>query len=126
MIRDIININVVQKTINEKKKRFVNARELHKWLESKRQFANWIKDRIEKYDFRNGLDYFKIIPQKELQQAKDFDLTNLLNQKPKRGGDVKSIEYILSIDMAKAGGGRACPQRLACNGRRASGKLSKN
>ncbi len=101
MTKDIININVVQKTINKEKKRFVNARELHKWLKVGRVFANWIKDRIEKYDFVENLDYFKVIPHRELKQDKNFDLPKLANQKNKRGGDVRSIEYILSIGMAK-------------------------
>jgi len=58
MNKDIININVVQKTINEEKKRFVNARELHRRLEVGKFFANWIKDRIKKYDFVKNIDYF--------------------------------------------------------------------
>lgn len=29
----------------------VNARELHAFLGSKREFANWIKDRINQYEF---------------------------------------------------------------------------
>lgn len=59
------------------------------------------------------------MPRKELKQAKNFDLPNLANQskelerdknfdftipgsqKSKRGGDVRSVEYILTIDMAK-------------------------
>lgn len=32
---------------NEKGERLINARELHIKLESKRQFANWIKQRIK-------------------------------------------------------------------------------
>ncbi|MBU4370157.1 antA/AntB antirepressor family protein, partial [Patescibacteria group bacterium] len=47
-----------KKTINKEKKRFVNARELHKWLKVGKFFANWIKDRIEKYDFVESIDYF--------------------------------------------------------------------
>lgn len=35
----------------------VNARELHGFLASKRQFANWIKSRINKYDFIENVDY---------------------------------------------------------------------
>ena len=31
--------------------RAVNARELHAFLESKQEFANWIKGRIDKYGF---------------------------------------------------------------------------
>ena len=101
MTKDIININVVQKTINKEKKRFVNTRELYKWLKVGRRFADWIKDRIEKYDFIKDADFFKIIPHKELKQTDNFDFTTLRNQKNKRGGDVRSIEYILTIDMAK-------------------------
>lgn len=36
---------------NNKGEQLINARELHKKLENKRQFANWIKQRIEQYDF---------------------------------------------------------------------------
>ncbi|MBU4331700.1 antA/AntB antirepressor family protein [Patescibacteria group bacterium] len=118
-MNEIINIRVVQKSIDNEKKRFVNARELHKWLKAGRDFSNWIKDRIEKYDFMEGTDFFKVMPHKELKQvknfdftilrnqnkeltlAKDFDSPNLANQILKQGGDVRSIEYILTIDMAK-------------------------
>jgi len=118
-MNEIINIKVVQKTIDNEKKRFVNARELHKWLKVGKDFSNWIKDRIEKYDFAEGKDFFKVIPHKELKRTKNFDFTilgnqnkelkqaktfdspNLANQKSKRGGDIRSIEYILTIDMAK-------------------------
>jgi len=86
-MEDIINIKVVQKTINDEKKRFVNARELHQRLGVGKFFANWIKDRIEKYDFEEKIDYFKVIPHK------DFDLPKLANQKNRRGGDVRSIDY---------------------------------
>ena len=57
-MNDLINIKVIQKDFNGEKKRFVNARELHKWLGVGKFFANWIKDRIEKYDFVENLDYF--------------------------------------------------------------------
>ena len=57
-MNEIINIKVVQKTIDDEKKRFVNARELHKWLKVGRDFSNWIKDRIEKYNFMEGKDFF--------------------------------------------------------------------
>ena len=35
----------------------VNARELYEFLGSKRQFANWIKERIESYEFVENVDY---------------------------------------------------------------------
>lgn len=38
-------------------KKAVNARYLHSFLESKQEFANWIKGRINKYDFVEGKDF---------------------------------------------------------------------
>lgn len=97
MSKDIININVVQKTINNEKKRFVNARELHKWLKSKRQFANWIKDRIEKYDFVENVDYF--IPVNNFVNGVIKRADGLLIDKKTK--QVIPVEYVLTIDMAK-------------------------
>jgi anti-repressor protein len=39
-------------------KNVVSARELHQFLESNRQFADWIKQRIEKYELVENQDYF--------------------------------------------------------------------
>lgn len=97
MDKDIININVVQKTINNEKKRFVNARELHNWLGSKRQFANWIRDRIEKYDFIENIDYF--IPVNKIVNGVVKRADGLLIDKKTK--QVIPIEYVLTIDMAK-------------------------
>lgn len=63
IMNDLINIKVIQKEFNGEKKRFVNARELHGWLGVGKFFANWIKDRINKYDFTENLDYFIAFPQ---------------------------------------------------------------
>ncbi|MBU4455715.1 antA/AntB antirepressor family protein [Patescibacteria group bacterium] len=96
-MNDLINIKVIQKDFNGEKKRFVNARELHNWLKVGRDFSNWIKDRIKKYDFIEDLDYFVAI-------AKFGDGKISLN-KPKikdpKTGRVLAKEYILSVDMAK-------------------------
>ena len=61
-MNDLINIKAIQKEFNGEKKRFVNARELHGWLGVGKFFANWIKDRINKYDFIEDLDYFDPLP----------------------------------------------------------------
>ncbi len=97
MTKDIININVVQKTINNEKKRFVNARELHKWLKVGKFFANWIKDRIEKYDFVENLDYFITVANSGngIRERADGILVD------KKTGKVIPKDYILTIDMAK-------------------------
>lgn len=96
MSKDIININVIQKTINDEKKRFVNARELHKWLKSKRQFADWIKNRIEKYDFVENIDYCTV--HKIVNGTKTRSDGLLIDAKT---GRVIPMDYILTIDMAK-------------------------
>lgn len=57
----------------------VNARDLWKFLESKQEFANWIKDRIEKYRFVEGKDF-------------------LINFSKSLGRPSK--EYLISLDMA--------------------------
>lgn len=64
----------------------VNARELHTFLEVGKDFSTWLKDRIEKYGFIENLDFVKI------------DSPKLGNQ---RGGDRRSIEYHISLSMAK-------------------------
>jgi phage anti-repressor protein len=40
----------------------VDARELHAFLESRQEFASWIKKRIEKYGFAEGIDYLTHSP----------------------------------------------------------------
>lgn len=62
----------------------VNARELHQFLGNKREFATWIKQRIEQYGFVENQDY------------SSFD--NIV--KRDNGATVRK-EYALSIDMAK-------------------------
>ncbi len=70
-------------TENEGKKA-VNARDLHAFLESKQQFADWIKFRIDKYDF---------------VENQDFQVFHNLMNNPNGGRPL--TEYALSIDMAK-------------------------
>lgn len=41
----------------EKGEKLINERELHMKLESKRQFANWIKQRIEQHDFIENIEF---------------------------------------------------------------------
>ena len=62
----------------------VNARDLHSFLEVGKMFANWIKDRIDQYNFIENLDYVVIAETGN----------NPLGGRPSR-------EYAISIDMAK-------------------------
>ena len=75
-------IKIQESNLNDEAVQTVNARELHAFLESNRQFGNWIQERIEQYDFVEGVDF----------------LTNLL--KTPTGGR-PSKEYYISLDMAK-------------------------
>lgn len=61
--------------------RVVNARDLHEYLEVQSKFADWIKNRIEKYEFIEGQDYVTVSK-------------NLEN-----GG--RSFDYAITLDMAK-------------------------
>ena len=71
---------------NEVGENCVSARELHEGLGNKRQFTDWIKQRITRYSFEENIDYIKV---------------SLVSQnKTGRGGDTKSVDYIITIDMA--------------------------
>ena len=66
---------------NEVKEKLINARELHKALGSKRDFSNWILDRIKKYAF-----------------IEDEDFSTILLEST--GGRPRK-EYVLKLDVAK-------------------------
>lgn len=68
---------------NENKERLINARELHDIMKVGRDFTNWIKDRIKKYDFVQNEDYI-------LTFAKIGERQNVIKH-----------EYYLTVNMAK-------------------------
>jgi phage anti-repressor protein len=59
----------------------VNARELYEFLESRREFAHWIKYRLERYAFIEGEDFLTILA--------------------KSTGGRPAAEYFLTLDTAK-------------------------
>jgi len=65
----------------------VDARTLHGKLEVKRDFSSWIKARLKKYNFINGIDYLIDSPIRGNQTG--------------RGGNRRSKDYILTTDVAK-------------------------
>jgi phage anti-repressor protein len=69
----------------------VDARDLHQFLNVGRDFSTWIKGRILNSQYFEGTDY------------DSFDSPLVVNQKPSsgRGGDRKSIGYLLSLNTAK-------------------------
>ena len=86
----IINLIKVEEGIvqiyeNKTKEKLINARELHQKLGSKRQFSDWIKQRIERYKFLKDQDY--------------ICFHNFV--KANKYGNKTTKEYYLSIDMAK-------------------------
>ena len=75
---------LIKITTTESGNQVVSARELHKFLESKQQFADWIKNRIDKYGF---------------VENQDFEVFQDFMNNPSGGRPLK--EYALTIDMAK-------------------------
>lgn len=75
-------IPVQQSEVSGKQVKTVNARDLHAFLESKQDFTTWIKDRIEKYGFTEGVDFAKF--------------HNFVER-----GYKPRDEYALTLDMAK-------------------------
>jgi phage anti-repressor protein len=72
---------------NNKGERLVNARELHGELGNKRKFADWIKQRIEQYDFAENQEFIRF--------------HNFVKGGEKGYGNKSTIEYYLTVDMAK-------------------------
>lgn len=60
----------------------VNARDIHSYLEVKTHLSTWIKRAIEKYDFKENIDF------------------SILKSGNPNGG-IDKIDYIVSLDMAK-------------------------
>ena len=69
---------------NETKERLINARELHRKLENKRRFSDWIKQRIIQYDFIENQEFIK---------HHNFVMVGNLKR--------PQIDYYITIDMAK-------------------------
>ena len=78
------NMNAIIEVVSDKigglEIKTVNARDLHAYLESKQEFSAWIKNRIKKYNFIQGVDFITI--------------DNPITSPP-------SIDYHVTLDMAK-------------------------
>ena len=75
---------LIKITPNENGDQVVSARELHCFLESKQDFSNWMKNRIDKYGFIENHDFVSF---------------NKIIEREK--GASTRIEYALTLDMAK-------------------------
>ncbi|SDY60645.1 antA/AntB antirepressor family protein [Acinetobacter kyonggiensis] len=74
----------IEVELNGKVQLGVNARELHKMLEVKTDFSDWIKRRVKQCKFEENFDYMVILKKEE----------NLKGGRP-------TTEYIISVDMTK-------------------------
>lgn len=81
-------IAVTTGQIDDHNVQLVDARRLHEFLKVRRDFSTWVKGRVQEYGFVEGEDFIT------------FDSPDLVNQ-TSRGGDRRSIAYILTLDMAK-------------------------
>lgn len=78
-------IKITKNEIGTENINSVNAREIYFFLEVRTAFSNWIKRAIEKYDFKENIDYVLVIAK------------NGINPK----GGRPEQDYIVTIDMAK-------------------------
>lgn len=74
---------ILQSDKNDSK---INARDLHKQLESGRQFTDWIENRIKSYQLIKDVDYFTI--------SRKYEIGGFTESK-----DI--LDYILTLDCAK-------------------------
>jgi uncharacterized protein HI_1422 len=68
-------IAVFNGTIANQSVQLCNARDLHAFLESKSQYANWIKDRINEYGFIQDEDYLVITERTNGRPRKEYHIT---------------------------------------------------
>jgi phage anti-repressor protein len=81
----VIESGIVPVYEDSEERTLIDARELHEFLDVGKKFADWIRYRIDQYNFLEGIDYF-CFPN--------------LGSKGGRGGH-NAIDYLLTIDMAK-------------------------
>lgn len=88
MAESIALVPVFTGTINNQSVQLCDARTLHTFMGVLRDFSNWIKGRIKKFKFVEGIDYL---------------LAKTGEQVPHQGGirNVVAIDYHLTLDMAK-------------------------
>lgn len=80
-MQELVKVN--NKVIGTEEVNTVNARELHKKLEVKTRFADWIKRRLEESMAEEGIDYIVLKP--EIAENTLF----------------QAVEYFISLDTAK-------------------------
>lgn len=82
-------IPVTDRLIGNRQVPTVNARELHEFLGNKTRFNDWIKNRINEYEFKENVDFVGFTE----------NLVKPQNQENKGGRPTK--EYFVTLNMAK-------------------------
>ena len=72
----------------------VSAKDVNQGLGVGRDFSSWLKSKIARFEFEAGVDYWEF-------EAGDLDSPKRGNQGESWGGDRKSQDYWLSLDLAK-------------------------
>lgn len=90
MKNEIINLLQTAPTIKGGN-RGINARDIHRLLKVGRMYQHWIKARIKQAGFIENQDFLIV-------QNSTIGLPKLASAK---GGDTRSYDYIVSLDMAK-------------------------
>ncbi|MFC2497135.1 antA/AntB antirepressor family protein [Capnocytophaga granulosa] len=89
-------MNELVKITEQKGIQLVDARELHKKLQTGRDFSNWIKGRIQEYGFIRNEDYFI---EDNQHNYTDNQILRQNGRKVEKGRP--TINYYLSLNMAK-------------------------
>lgn len=84
-MNELISLNT--KKINNELVNTINARELWSRLQVKNKFADWIRSRIEKYDFQPNIDFIVSVKKETINSIYE-------------GAKVEK-EYFITLDMAK-------------------------
>ena len=82
--------------IEQKGIQLVDARELHRKLQTRRDFSTWIKGRIQEYGFIANEDFFV-----EDNQYRNTENQNLRQNGRKIEKGRPTIDYHLTVNMAK-------------------------
>ena len=90
MKTEIINLLQTTQAFNGGNKG-INARDVHRLLKVGRMYQHWIKARIKQAGFIENQDFVIV-------QNSTIGLPKLASEK---GGDTRSYDYIVSLDMAK-------------------------
>ncbi len=68
-------IEIQKHFINGEEINAADGRALHEFLESKQEFANWIKNRIEDYGFIKDQDFLIILSKTAKRRASSYRLS---------------------------------------------------